>query len=103
MITNGSVTLYHYDEADSKWERTLFSGVSIYRRNGATASGGSFKPDNYCVIRIPYKKAISVSVGDYIYTGNTPSKEPSFGVCLKVTSFSENLRGLSPHIKIICA
>lgn len=103
MISNGSVTLYHYDEANSKWERTLLSGVSIYRRNGALSSKGSFAPDNYCVIRVPSQKDISLSIGDYIYTGNTPSQEPLFGVCLKVTAVSQNLRGLSPHIKIICA
>ena len=103
MISNGSVTLYHYDEAASVWERTLFSGVSIYCRHGSSASKGSFSPDNYCVIRIPYQKDISISVGDYIYTGADSSKEPSLGGCFKITSVSKNLRGLSPHTKIICA
>lgn len=103
MISNSSVTLYHYDEATSTWERTVLSGVSIYCRSGATATNSSFSPDNYCVIRIPYQKSVSVLAGDYVYAGNASSKEPSLGHCFKVTSVSENLRGLSPHIKIICA
>ena len=103
MLNNGCVTLYHYNELHEKWERTSFPEASIYRQSSASASAGNFAPDNYCVIRIPYTKDISVSIGDYIYTGNSRQNEPSAGICLKVTSFSHNYRGLSPHLKIICA
>lgn len=103
MLCNGSIALYHFNQAEKVWRRSFFPCASIYRRFGANASKGDFAPDNYCVIRIPYHANSDISVGDYIYIGNTSLSEPDLALCLKVTSFCRNDRGKSPHLKIICA
>ncbi len=103
MLTNGCVSLYHYNEAARTWRRSFFPSASIYRRFSSSSSTGSFAPENYCVIRIPDHASSDISIGDYIYIGNILTAEPDFKLCLKVTSFCRNNRGRSPHLKIICS
>ncbi len=103
MITNGCIALYHYSEDSSLWKRSFFPCASIFRRFGSASSSADFAPENYCVIRIPNHANADISIGDYVYLGSTNKSEPDLGLCLKVTSFCRNDRGLSPHLKIICS
>ena len=103
MLTNSSVTIYHYDEKEDNWTRTYFPCAFVFRASSSSISRGDFSPKNHAVIRIPHYAKADLSIGDYVLIGNFKEKEPLSDLCFKITAFSVNTFGTSPHLKIVCA
>ncbi len=103
MLANGCIAIYHFNEKMGVWKRSFYPSVSIFRRFSSSASAGDFSPENHCVIRIPNYANADICIGDYVYIGNSTAAAPDLKLCLKVTSFVRNHKGLSPHLKIICS
>ncbi len=103
MLTNSSATLYHYDENEDNWTRSYFPCAFVYQFNSSSSSTATFSPKNHAVIRIPHYAKTNISIGDYILIGKGEKSEPDSSLCFKVTAFSINNFGTSPHLKIVCA
>lgn len=103
MFTNSSVVLYHYDEKADKWVRSFFPCAFVFRFTKSSVSSADFSQNSSIVIRIPDYVKTDISVGDYILTGKSDNSEPDTSVCFRVTAFSVNSFGSSPHLKIICS
>ena len=103
MFTNSSAVIYHYDEKADMWIRSFFPCAYIFRFTKSSVSSSDFSQNSNVVIRIPDYAKIDISVGDYILTGKSDCPEPDTSACFRVTAFSNNSFGSSPHLKIICS
>ena len=103
MLTNCSAVLYHFDEAKEEWRRSFFPCAFFYRFSDSKVSPGDFSENNRAVIRIPGYAKTDISVGDYILMGKSEENVPDASLCFKVTAFSKNSFGTTPHLKIICS
>ena len=103
MFTNSSAVLYHYDSKDEKWSRTVFPCAYIFSSVKASVSPADFSQLSHTIFRIPNCLHTDISVGDYILAGKDKNSEPDTSVCFRVTAFSVNASGSSPHLKIICS
>ena len=103
LSANGSITVYHYDEESGQYTRQIIKGASIFTRYGAKFSdrGDGFIYNNKCVIRIWSSDMIDISTDDYILIG-AGGEDFDRSECFKVTSVTDNRRGLSKHLKIEC-
>ncbi|MBE7012198.1 MAG: hypothetical protein E7415_05945 [Ruminococcaceae bacterium] len=103
MLTNSSAVLYHYNEKSENWVRTFFPCAFVFRSTDSSVSSGNLSQSNRAVIRIPDYAKTDISIGDYLLIGKSNSTEPDSSLCFKVTAFSKNTFGSSPHLKIICS
>lgn len=107
MLTNGSVTVYHYNEASGGYTPKQYKNVSVYFKCGSECGGsgyrgsGGFRDSNVCKIRIPTSKEIDISCDDYIYLGLSGGKIDK-SKCRKVFAFADNRRGSLKHWRIDC-
>ncbi|MBR2917096.1 MAG: hypothetical protein IKC07_05815, partial [Clostridia bacterium] len=77
MLTNSSLTLYHYDEENKSWVRSYFPCAFVYRSNSSSVSPTAFSPKSHAVIRIPDYANTNISVGDYVLIGKGGEETPS--------------------------
>lgn len=101
MITNGSITVYHYDEDSGNYELTVYPKASIYSGKRITVRGSGFVNDSFLRIRVPTDKEILISTDDYVYVGVTDAPIDK-AACLKVMGYGDNRRGILPHWRIEC-
>ena len=103
ISVNGSITIYHYNEATESYTLTQHTAASIYHGIKTVAQDGNLISRGFCRIRIPTSKHIDISTDDYIYLGLT-EKELDKSKCIKVTAFGDNRRGSKPmhHWRIEC-
>lgn len=103
MLTNSSAVLYHYDQKTDEWTRSFFPCAFVFRSSSSSVSAADFSSENRAVIRIPHYAKADISIGDYVLIGKSLDSEPDTSLCFKVTAFSKNTFGTSPHLKIICS
>lgn len=99
MTTNGSVTIWHWDEETEEYTPIVFYAAHIYNETRTDASDGGFVGDNTCKVRIPTNYPINISTDDYIYIG-VARGSISKNECLKVVAFCDNRESTSPHWRI---
>lgn len=101
MVTNGCITIYHYDEEICGYVIFHYKNASIYKGVRLTVKDTGFVNDGFLRIRIYTKKEMPISTRDYVFTGIT--NEPlDKNKCLKVVSYGDNRRGVTPHYRIEC-
>ena len=103
LSANGSITVYHFDEESEQYTRQIIKGASVFTKCGAKFSdrGDGFVYNNKSVIRIWSADLIDITTNDYILIG-AGSEELDRSRCFKVTSVTDNRRGLNKHLKIEC-
>ena len=102
MITQKSITLFHYDEEKEEYKRQFFKKASVYYEHKSAATQNGFVHANTITVRIPTTSEIIIKEGDYVYIGEMHylNREAS----KKVVAFSDNRRGTYPvrHWRISC-
>lgn len=101
MLTNGTVTIYHFDEQNEEYAPISYGDANIFHRKRSADEKGGFTAASQCIIRIPTDKAIAIETGDYVYLGTT-SAPLDRDSCLLVTGYSDNRRGTLKHWRIEC-
>ena len=101
MISNGSITVYHYDEKSGEYILSVYPEASIYKGKRITVRGTGFVNDSFLRIRVPTEKEIAISTDDYVYIGATDAPIDK-NACMKVMGFGDNRRGNLPHWRIEC-
>ena len=104
MITNQSVTIYHYDDTEQKYRRYYFENANVHydrsiRIDKGTTAVAELK------IRIPTEEDIKVFTGDKLIIGCCPSLKPPKGnESHIVTHVIDNRRGSRNmrHWRLIC-
>lgn len=114
MITNGSLTVYHYDGRDvathlEKWKRFNYENVWFFGGKGAGINKGYDKA-NDVQVRIPYDKNENLDIKDFaigdIIVQGTINEEINKQQDLKnytfynITSINNNNFGNNQHIHI---
>ena len=101
MITNGAITLYHYDASSCVYTPAVYENASIYRGERTAVRSGGFVNDVFLRIRLDTAEDIAVSTDDYVFVGITD--EPiDKSRCVKVVGYGDNRRGALPHWRIEC-
>lgn len=83
---NGNVMLNHAGAAN-RVDAVNCTGASIGNDAGSRAGNGVLQ-------------GVLVDVGDYVFIGKSDESKPDRASCHKVLGFSQNLRGVNPHIRI---
>ena len=112
MITNSSLTIYHYDGLDvathfEKWTRYNYDKVWYFGGKGASINKG-YDNANDVEIRIPYDNNLNIanfSIGDIVVKGTLnfdiqTQKDLSNYEIYNITSIKNNNFGNNPHIHI---
>lgn len=114
MITNSSLTVYHYGGLDEnthleKWVRYNYSRVWFFGGKGASIRKG-YENANDVEIRIPYGQNANLdignfSIGDIVVQGTLETDietqdDLSSYLIYNITSINNNNFGNSPHIHI---
>ena len=120
MITNADITIlnrvYDPDERLDKWKSTFIENVSFYSDTKVNLDGNGLTTADVYKIRIPdYKGYVpaeeyagedgtwTVQIDDYIVKGklNKEVTRPAELVNkIRIYSFSDNRRGVSPHLRV---
>lgn len=103
MLTNSSAVLYHYDEKAQNWVRSFFPCAFVFQFSDSSVHSGDFSQSNRAVVRIPDHAKTDIAIGDYLLIGKSSGETPDTNLCFKVTAFTKNTFGTSPHLKIICS
>lgn len=99
MTTTCAVTMYHYDEENEAWVRSVFAAAHLYYVRKAAGDKG-FSRDNSGVIRLPGKFSIQIKIGDRLFSGRLNADKPPEEGCMTVTGYKDNRRGANPHWRI---
>ena len=105
MKTNCGITLFHYNEDTETFEVSYFPKAYAYFKDKISKSGikqRGFYLSSSCIVRIPVKKEIVVSLGDYVAMGKSYGKVPDRKNDLKITEICDNRHSGSPHIRLSC-
>lgn len=120
MITNADITIlnrvYDPDERLDKWKSTFIENVSFYSDTKVNLDGNGLTTADVYKIRIPdYKGYVpakeytgedgtwTVQIDDYIVKGklNKEVTRPAELVNkIRIYSFSDNRRGVLPHLRV---
>ena len=101
MITNGGITVYHYNDEKEMYEIAFYPRASIYKGKRVTVRGTGFVDDSFLRIRVPTTEDIAIKTDDYVYIGKTDAPLDR-NACMKVLGFGDNRRGFLPHWRIEC-
>lgn len=98
MNTANCVTLWH--DGESRVLPLISARItSAVDKNGIKQKG--FFAENICTMRILAENPLDIAAGDYVrlgkYTGNA-DRSADF----KVMKIYNNLRGTTPHYKLVC-
>lgn len=102
MLTNSSVTLYHYD--GSAWTRRYYDKANVYLEDTGTGEKGTVSAKN-TVIRIPTDDNIGIKPRDRVVIGECMAESPPKGNdTLSVSIAVDNRRGSRNmhHWKLVC-
>ena len=122
MITNADITIYNrlYDKVNRLdiWKRTIVEGVSFYKDTKIGINENGATTEDVCKIRIPenhcdgyvppegYTGADgtwTINNDDYIVKGVSDqeiTRPIELKDAIRINSWSDNRRGLSPHLRI---
>ena len=114
MITNKSITIYHYNGLDvathlEKWKRYNYKDVSFFDSKSANINSGYTNSDNV-QIRIPFGRDTNIdinnfAIGDIVVEGTlaidieTQQDLENYNV-YNITSIKNNNFGNNPHIHL---
>lgn len=128
MTTNSAITIFNKDNTNDGYVRVFCPQAWVHQRQALSSERGGVSHDGETVIRIPLSSddlraygtesyasgatdisatdengaaVLAVSLGDYIYLGETTEARPPKDKCLKVVGMRRNLCGASPHIKLL--
>ena len=98
MITRNYATIWH----DGK--RCVYPVLSVkvslsIDKNGIKQKG--FFDSSACILRIPAKSELEISIGDFVRLGKHIG-DADRTTDYKVMKICENLRGTTPHYKLVC-
>lgn len=99
------VTLWHWGDSGESAERKVFRGVHIYQSESIEKSGikeKGFHKAGKVIVRIPGNKDAQIACGDYLGIGECIGDLPDYSKAVKIVSVTDNRRGRSPHIKLVC-
>lgn len=105
MRTNCAITLFHFNEDTETFDTFYFPKVYAYSKEKISKNGikqRGFYLSNSAIIRIPCKKEIDVSLGDYVAMGKSNKKVPDRANDLKIIEICDNRRSSAPHIRLSC-
>ena len=104
MTTNGSITVWHYDDVNECYTKKKFIGVSMQNvQKSSTALGKGTRTEvRVCKIRIPTTAKVELHLGDYVRIGLSSDKEPERGCDMVITEIADNRRGTNPHWRVLC-
>ena len=105
IFENKKVTVFHYDDKNETYTKTVFSGAEVSKTEKIESDGKNYKGDSEKtsgVIRIPSGKSLGIFVGDYVLIGETDDLRPDFARVNKICAVKENFRGMPflRHIRI---
>lgn len=122
MITNSDITILNrvYDPIErlDKWNKTSIKNVSFYSEEKVNLDGNGLKTANVYKIRIPEESLSgyvcageytgeentwTIQIDDYIVKGELEqeiTRPAELKEKIRIHSFSDNRRGLSPHLRI---
>lgn len=98
MITETYATLWHNG---TRYLSPVIS-VKIYSsidKNGIKQKG--FFDSSECTLRIPAKQNLEISIGDFVRLGKHTG-EADRAADFKIMRIHNNLRGTTPHYKLVC-
>lgn len=72
-----------------------WNGAEAVSRKATVSSAGAGSRAGNGVLQ-----GVLVDVGDYVFIGKSDESKPDRASCHKVLGFSQNLRGVNPHIRI---
>lgn len=105
IFENKKITVFHYDDKNEAYTKTVFSGAEVYKtekiETGNRGSNGDSEKTSG-IIRIPSTKSLDIFVGDYVQTGETDDLRPDFAKVNKICAVRENFRGMPflRHVRI---
>lgn len=120
MITNADITIINrvYDPNTrlDKWKATFIEDVSFYGDTKVNLDGNGLTTADVYKIRIPNSKGYvpaeeytgedetwTIQIDDYIVKGKLDkevTRPAELDDKIRIKSFSDNRRGLSPHLRI---
>ncbi len=101
MRYDGTVTVYHYDEATESYSRCVYSGCSVHTVLKAVPSENGARYDNLCTVRIPADDVLPIGLGDYVFDG-VGADGPDKRSCRTVVRVCDNRRGILRHWRLDC-
>lgn len=104
MTTNGSITVWHYDEENECYIKKKFDGVSMHnvQKSSSALGKGTRTKTRVCKIRIPTLLEAGLSLGDYVRIGLSTDDAPERGCDMVITEIADNRRGANPHWRVLC-
>lgn len=102
MTTDRSITIYHFDDETDEFHVSFCGRASVYVLDKIKPDERGRIFDSGAKIRIPVSSLedVAVSVGDYIFIGETKSEKLNKADCYHILSVTKNYKGVNPHIKI---
>lgn len=102
MITNSTITVFHYDSTKDRFVKTFSADAWVYIRSSRAVVNRKSIEASFVRIRIPIKMhdVLSVSSGDYVFVGDNAPEELVREDCFKVLGVAKYSFGLNPHLKI---
>lgn len=104
MTTNAIITVWHYDEERECYIRKTFEKVwvhNVYKHKDAGSAHGKIT-GRVCKIRIPAIYDVGLRLGDYVRVGRHTSEMPERGIDMVITEIADNVKGSSPHWRVLC-
>lgn len=98
MITQTCATIWH-DGTKSFFPAVSAKICSSIDKNGIKQNG--FFDSSVCTLRIPSEKEIDISIGDFVRIGKH-NGDADRAADFKVMKICNNLRGTTPHYKLVC-
>jgi len=98
MINETCATLWH------SGTRYFFPRVTARVCSSVDKSGikqKGFFDDSVCTLRIPSETELELSIGDFVRIGRH-SGDADRNTDFKVMKIYNNLRGVTPHYKLVC-
>lgn len=102
MITNKTITLYHYN--GDEWEISYVGAASVFERTNAEQASRvqnsykGFVEGCSAIVRIPVLDEIKVEVGDRIVTKASSEAKPPKDNVMHIKAVTDNRRG-SKHMQ----
>ena len=100
-----AAVIYHYDGDTGEYTKSISKKATAHNLIKSVPQERGFISSNIFKIRIFTRRALNICPGDYILLC-TPGEarrapgSPDKGVCKKISAFSDNRIGYSPHWRV---
>lgn len=104
MTTNGSITVWHYDDVNECYTKKKFDSVSMQnvQKSSSALGKGTRTETHVCKIRIPTTANVGLYLGDYVRIGLSTDNAPERGCDMVINEITDNRRGANPHWRVLC-